>query len=255
MIEEMITAQATIEAAEIQKWGTIWAALIGGLGIILGLLISWYTALHIQKVNRIADTRRGVYLDMVGAYSDMIAGFHLLLLDFDKNWPNQIHAIMDFSNKVDKAAFVCETETKEKIFEFLKSFEDTYLKLQNEVKPLKELIDDLNSLSNKHAEIMLNFQEAQKVLEKIKIEDRDNQKIQNILNYFDEKLKEGEKYLLLITQKENEVNEKIKSSHIFITSLVNNLNDRVLPISHLLRNELGAKTNIELDMKIHKEIK
>lgn len=255
MLEKMLAAQATIKAAELQAEATMWAAAIGGVAIVFGLLFSWRTALHLQRVARLAETRKNVYLDMVGAYSDMITGFHTLLLEFEKNWPNQIHAIMEFSKKVDVATFVCETETKEKIFEFLKSFENTFLYLQNEMTPLKELIDELNSLSNRHKEIISNFEEAAKALEKIKIENRDPQKIQNILDYVEEQMRDGSKYVPLIAQKEGEVKEKINSVYPFIKKLADDLNDRVLPITHLLREELGAKTNIKLDVKIHEEIK
>ncbi|MCR6567045.1 hypothetical protein [Acinetobacter baumannii] len=53
---------STIKAAQIQADYALISASIGAVGIILGILISWYTALHLQKVARLAETRRDVYL-------------------------------------------------------------------------------------------------------------------------------------------------------------------------------------------------
>lgn len=49
MADEITVIQATIEAAQIQKWGTIWGAVIGGIAIAVGVYFSWRTSLHLQK--------------------------------------------------------------------------------------------------------------------------------------------------------------------------------------------------------------
>ena len=38
-----------IQAAQIQADATIRAAYLGGIGIGIGIIFSWWTALHIQK--------------------------------------------------------------------------------------------------------------------------------------------------------------------------------------------------------------
>jgi len=255
MLEEMLTAQATIQAAEIQKWGSIWAAFIGGAALALGVWFSWRTSLHLQTVARLAETRKNVYLDLVGSYSDMITGFHTLLLDFNKKWPLQVDAIMSFGKKADIASFICETETKADIFEFLKSFQPIYFDFFSDMKPIQKLSEELDDLVKRHDEIMSRFDDAWNILQKIKIEEPDNQKIKNILDYIDTQLKYGDEQILLITQKENELIQEKKVAQACIEELIQKLNESVLPITHLLRKELGAKTNIELDTRIHKEIK
>lgn len=67
--------EATIKAAQIQANYALISAFIGAVGIILGILISWYTALHLQKVARLAETRRDVYLELIEHYSFMVNGF------------------------------------------------------------------------------------------------------------------------------------------------------------------------------------
>ncbi|WP_170358009.1 hypothetical protein [Acinetobacter baumannii] len=44
MADEITVIQATIEAARIQKWGTIWGAVIGGIAIAVGVYFSWRTS-------------------------------------------------------------------------------------------------------------------------------------------------------------------------------------------------------------------
>ncbi|MDC4699695.1 hypothetical protein OHV78_15630 [Acinetobacter baumannii] len=66
---------STIKAAQIQADYALISASIGAVGIILGILISWYTALHLQKVARLAETRRDVYLELIEHYSFMVNGF------------------------------------------------------------------------------------------------------------------------------------------------------------------------------------
>ncbi|EPF6740910.1 hypothetical protein NPI17_002817, partial [Acinetobacter baumannii] len=63
---------STIKAAQIQADYALISASIGAVGIILGILISWYTALHLQKVVRLAETRRDVYLELIEHYSFMV---------------------------------------------------------------------------------------------------------------------------------------------------------------------------------------
>ncbi|BFM87750.1 hypothetical protein JUNP586_2192 [Acinetobacter baumannii] len=111
---------ATIKAAQIQANYALISASIGAVGIILGILISWYTALHLQKVARLAETRRDVYLELIEHYSFMVNGFSKFLLD-SHSWTFFFENITKFCITVDKAAFISTTETKKNFMSFLKA--------------------------------------------------------------------------------------------------------------------------------------
>lgn len=246
---ELLAIQATVKAAELQAEATVWAAVVGGIAIGMGLFISWFTALHIQKVNRLTEIRRDVYLDLVDSYSDMVTGFHTLLLDFDKNWPNQINSIMKVSKNIDKASFVCETITKAKIFEFIKLFNATYLNLKDVVKPIIKNMEELNKLKNKYNEIYLRKSNAHSELDKINMEGLDPLKIEHIINYLKEQSDREKSIIPLISSKEHQLRLLIIAIQPFISNIIDELNEEVIPISHLLRKELGAKTNVNLDIE------
>ena len=251
MLEEMLTAQATIQAAEIQAKATLTAAIYGGIAIAFGLIITWWTALHLQKVARIAETRRNVYLELVEAYSNMGSGFYTIGFDIEKNWKLQTTLILNFSKAIDKTTFVCKTETKSEIYKLLKIFKEKYLLINGEMNSVLETLGELNDLTSRHEQIMSRFDEASAKLEIIKREGHDDEKINHILKYFDEKMDESERCIPLITEKAKELDAKKTPMQLSIVKFVDELNDLILPISHMLRKELGAKTDVDLDLKVH----
>lgn len=84
MSEEIISAIATIKGAQIQAYYTLIASCVGAVGIVVGIILSWYTALHLQKVSRLAETRKTVYLEFAEAYSKLIAGLQLIQIEKHK---------------------------------------------------------------------------------------------------------------------------------------------------------------------------
>lgn len=255
MIEEILTVQATIQAAEIQASATKYAAAIGGLAIAVGVIVSWLTTLHLQKVARLAETRKNVYLEVIEAYSNLIKELELILLDINGKWPSLINLLVEFSKKVDKTLFICETKNKDSIISFVKLVMDTFESFGHQSSKVRELAEELHDLSNDHSKIMGRFEEAAKYLQKVKIENPDPQKIQIVLDYFNEQLKESGEHRPLINQKEKELNDEIAKIQPSLYKIINDLNEKALPVTHLLRKELGAKSNAELDMFIYSKYK
>ncbi|MFH7767540.1 hypothetical protein [Acinetobacter sp. BSP-28] len=247
MIEEMLTAQATIQAAEIQKFGTIWGAVIGGAALGIGVFASWLTSLHLQRVARLAETRKFVYLELVENYSDMIMGFQLLLSDLDKNWVNQKKLVMAFSKSIDKTAFICETSTKREILKFFEIFISKFILIQEQINPLIKEKAEVDSLYERHRRAMDLFDDAAMEMEKIKISGEGIEKIPRIQRYFDEKIEEGGGYIKSMNEIAANIKEKSKTISPLLKDLINELSVNSGPIVHLLRKELGAKTDIELD--------
>lgn len=259
MSTELLAIAATIKAAEIladsTKSAAIISGVIGGVGIGVGLFISWMTALHLQRVSRLVDTRKVVYLELVEEYSNMLIGFYGLGYNIRETWEAQRGLIYSFSRALDKAGFVCETATKAEIFKFAKVFKEKYLFIDSEISPIFDILDELNDLDSKHSKIMQRFNDAATSFEIIKRESPNSEKLDNILKYFDEKLEESKQCLPLITAKEAEFKAKKALIHDLILEFTEALNDMVFPITHLLRKELGAKTDIILDKKLHLDYK
>ncbi len=253
MIDEMNAVKATIVAAEIQKMGTIWAAIIGGCALAGSVFASWRTALHLQKVARLAETRKNVYLHLAESYSELTTSLYLLLFNIPKNIPKYHQALIQFGREIDKTIFICETETKEEIFKFLKLFEEKINSIAVEVEELKDIAEEVQTLSERHKKYMDRFEEASNVLERIKIEGGITSKVELILKYFDEQLKLSEECIILIEQKESELDIKIDNFKPKLDLLTNTLNSEVLNITHLLRKELGARTDVNLDKMISSE--
>lgn len=250
MTDELGVIRATIEAAQIQKWGTIYGALIGGFALGVGVFASWLTSLHLQKVARLAETRKTVYLELVENYSQMITGFQLLLPEFDKRWEIQNNLVLEFCRSIDKATFICETKTKEEIYNFLNIFVVKLRQIQAKINPLIVEKNEVDDLYSRHSRVMDLFDNASKEYENIKLFGEKIDKIPLIQKYFDEKIKESEGYIESMKKIDENVNKQSKEIRPLIIDLINESNMNANKIVHLLREELGAKTNIELDKKL-----
>lgn len=255
MIEEILTAQATIQAAEIQKWGNIWAALLGGAAIGLGVLASWYTSLRLQRDDRLIETKRDVYLELVESYSNIVLELQMTPSDVIKRYPKLEESFLNFSVRADKAIFICQTNTKKEIVSFLKDFAETSNSILVKILGVRDLAKDLEDLSSQHEKIMKRFNDAVDVLEGIKMEDPGSEKIPTILEYFQSQIDLSKKHMPLITQKEAELKENLDELHLYIENLISSMADQVAPVVHLLRKELGTTTDIELDLKINSQFK
>ncbi len=97
MSEEIISAIATIKGAQIQAYYTLIASCVGAVGIVVGIILSWYTALHLQKVSRLAETRKTVYLEFAEAYSKLIAGLQLIQIEKHKYQSELFSSFSNFS--------------------------------------------------------------------------------------------------------------------------------------------------------------
>lgn len=239
MSDALIIAQATTEAA-----------IIGGGALALGVFFSWLTSMHLQKIARLAETRKQVYLDLVDSYSKINVNLHLLFLDINSNLPNFITSIIDFSNRLDKAMFICNTDTKILLNDFAIKFGDFFNNVCSEVKLAKELAIDLDNLAEQHEDIIKRFKEAQNFLQGIVMEDPESSKINKILDYSSLQLEYSKKHIPLINEKEEELKTEIERVKPIIDKLLKDLSKDIPQIVHKLRKELGAKTDIKQDLQI-----
>lgn len=243
--------EATIKAAEIQRDGAVYSALIGGLALGVGVFASWRTALHLQRVARLMETRKDVYLSLAASYSEMVTEIYLVMHDIKNNVPKVTQAIINFSKNVDKAIFICETDTKVEIVNFLKVFEVFCEALRADLNELSRLANELDDLSNQSDMLIKKFNDAMRVYDEVWMENPKSERVPNILNYTDAQLKRNNENIELIVKKEDELNHCKKTTEPHIDELVKELNSKVVIVTYKLRRELGAETDINLDTEIN----
>lgn len=250
-----MTIAATIQAAEIQanatSKATVIAACIGGFSIFLGVIASWYTALHLQKVARLSETRKEVYLEFFETYTFMTSEIKLMLDKLNEKWPDFNKCVFSLNNKMNKVLFICETKNKESLYIYSVLLVEKINEFVNEIKPLADLkiehsrlLEDLNQLKIQEHEIVLKNERT-----KFNGDNQIREKNENdYLNVLQEKIVDLESSIIQIASRLNSLQIGKRE---YINQLVKTLNEGFMPLSHKLRTELGAKTDIELDHKIY----
>lgn len=57
LMDELVTAAATIHAAQIQAYYALWAAVIGAIGIIFAAWYAWQSGIKLQQHNNIIEAK------------------------------------------------------------------------------------------------------------------------------------------------------------------------------------------------------
>lgn len=238
-----------IIAATIQADATVEAACIGALGLAIGILGSWLTALNLQKRARVADVRKGVYLELVTAYSNFIGNTYILLgdpLKVESEWRSSFFKL---SGQVDRAAFVCKTDTKRRLFHFMEFLKREYDKIESDLIQLADLRNDLDQLQREHlSKIDREFYYQE--IRKLALDDPQNPKIRNLIESWNNNLKSAEKIFEEIQKTEHNYLEKRKNCHQKLNCINEGLSREALKITLILRKEIGIGTDKKLDQHI-----
>ncbi|MGG2098119.1 hypothetical protein ABFY41_11165 [Acinetobacter haemolyticus] len=251
---ETIAANATITAANIQADITMQAAYFNFAAIVIGIFLSWMTALHIQRVARLAETRRNVYLELMESFSEMHTAFYTFVNKEDTG-VTLIDKITKFSITADKASFVAKTSTKKDIYNFLDFFSENSEKVGPFIVDYLDAKDNFDNSVSLHKTTIAELNSRAAYLEEVRLNNPHDNRIPNLLDIVDEKLKESETHMIAINNNLAVLNSKkfIAKQHIDI--FLDSINELAIPISHKLRAELGAKTDVKLDYSIHKKMK
>ncbi len=87
-------------------------------------------------------------------------------------------------------------------------------------------------------------------LDELHIDNPEDERSKNIFKLIDFKLKQSERLIQPISEKEKELEEKHEEIAENIKKFTNELNEGVTEVIYLLRKEIGAKTDIHLDKKL-----
>lgn len=252
-----MTIAATIQAAEIQAAATfnstITAAIIGAAGIGIGVIVSWCTALHLQNRAKIKEIRSGVYLELIDSQSEMVKGLTTVLLEPIEKWSEISNLVLNFSGKVDKALFICETKNKVEIQKAIHFIGETYTQIDLLVGPIRELRNGEKIIRDKFNQLRNQISVDIEKLNSMTALGADKYQINDLIVLLRNQEAECTKvYNELNAAKIKLRNEEIKTQES-INKAMDNLSIKFLPIIHLLRRELSIKTNIQLDESLYKK--
>ncbi|MDI3455107.1 hypothetical protein QLG01_18105 [Acinetobacter sp. V89_4] len=250
MTNEEIAAQVTITAAQIQAHYTLGAAILSSIAIFIGIYFSWKTALNTQKIARLAETKRDVYLDLVEKYSLMMNGFNIFMLN-GHNWELLFERITSFCIAIDKSSFVCETATKSEISKFLVEFQ---LKISEEIPYIHKVIhadEKTKNLKISQNNTNILFEKRITFLEEIILQNPEDERLKRLSDLVETTIKDGEKISKEIEKSIIESQKEKNECHDHLLEFMKVTNILILPINHKLRDELGMHTDIQLDYLIH----
>ncbi|EPH0677396.1 hypothetical protein JRA56_003663, partial [Acinetobacter baumannii] len=108
----------------------------------------------------------------------------------------------------------------------------------------------LEVLVKDHQESLESLDRFYLKLDELHIDNPEDERSKNIFKLIDFKLKQSERLIQPISEKEKELEEKHEEIAENIKKFTNELNEGVTEVIYLLRKEIGAKTDIHLDKKL-----
>ncbi|MFG4432591.1 hypothetical protein ACFZ9D_02965, partial [Acinetobacter baumannii] len=107
-MDELVTAAATIHAAQIQAYYALWAAVIGAIGIIFAAWYAWQSGMKLQQHNNIIEAKREVYLDAITKYQQLANDLKLITYAPDKFHEVYLSNKKDFLISINKVQLICD---------------------------------------------------------------------------------------------------------------------------------------------------
>lgn len=245
----------TIQAANIQADATIFAASIAALGLIVGLVVSWCTAKHIQRKTSIDEIRRNTYLKTVDSYSRMIASLSMITVDPKKTSDEFKPRFENFVAAIDQSMFVCNTKTKVKIVEFYEIFFTELKLIEDPISSIFDASQDCEIAYKTYSEIMSELEPIKSRLVDLQVEDPAQKNIENALQLLDDKFIFSRKYLQAAQEKGDLVQELCTDAEPKIYDFMIKVNTKAVDVMYSLRQEIGIKTDIKIDMELNERLK
>lgn len=147
-MDDLITAAATIHAAQIQANYALWAALIssivGAAGIVFAAWFAWQSGIKLQQHNNIMSAKREVYLDSISKFQQALNDLRLVI-----NIPEKFNEIFlnnkkDFLISVNKVNLICDNKNKQIVESLVNDFHIMSDDLYDEIGDLLRINDELN---------------------------------------------------------------------------------------------------------------
>lgn len=129
LMDELVTAAATIHAAQIQAYYALWAAVIGAIGIIFAAWYAWQSGIKLQQHNNIIEAKREVYLDAITKYQQLANDLKLITYAPDKFHEVYLSNKKDFLISINKVQLICDKANEYVVLDFKNNVDTKIIEL------------------------------------------------------------------------------------------------------------------------------
>lgn len=162
-MNELVSAAATIQGAQIQAnyalWAAVISAFIGAIGIVFAAWYAWQTGIKLNQHNNILEAKREVYLDAIAKYQHLVNDLQLVNIVPEQFFEILLNNNRDFFIAINKVKLICDHINKGMVEAFA-------LKVGKGIHSLMPLINEFlvkkNELNNF---IKSNSEFAQKAID------------------------------------------------------------------------------------------
>lgn len=152
----MDAIRATLDAAYIQGFLGFLGALLGALVLICSIKITAKNTLEAHKVEKLAEAKRDIYLELVESWFNFLLVFNTyqnikdnikLETQMNEYFENFKSSFSGLITTLHQSSFISEPLTKEKILDFTMKLTEDYFYLNREVYryfSIKEERDDIS---------------------------------------------------------------------------------------------------------------
>lgn len=132
-MNELVSAAATIQGAQIQAnyalWAAVVSAFIGAIGIVFAAWYAWQSGMKLHQYNNIIAAKRDVYLDAIAKYQQIKNDLKLITVKTDDFNEILLNDRKDFLISISKVQIICDTCNKDIILDFKNNVEDRLKKI------------------------------------------------------------------------------------------------------------------------------
>lgn len=148
-MNELVSAAATIQGAQIQANYALWAAFIGAIGIVFAAWYAWRTGIKLNQHNNILEAKREVYLDAIAKYQQLVNDLQLVNIVPEQFFEILLNNNRDFFIAINKVKLICDHINKDMVEKFALEAGKGIHSLMPLINKFLAKKDELNSYSEK----------------------------------------------------------------------------------------------------------
>ncbi|UGQ31490.1 hypothetical protein [Acinetobacter calcoaceticus] len=131
-MDDLISAAATIQGAQIQANYALWAAVIGGVFLLASIFFTAQFTLKAHKIDKLAEAKRDVYLELVRKWQNfMMVVFSFINVNKDTYIENYSLALKELIASLHETSFISDPLTKEKVLDFTMQLTEDLFKIRS----------------------------------------------------------------------------------------------------------------------------
>lgn len=125
-MEELVTAAATIQGAQIQANYALWSSVIGAFAVILTIYFAAKNTVKQIKLEKVAESKRDQYIALTDAYTSFLVSTLVAkrpdkdLLEKDKQlvWDDHLKKYIELYGCINKVCLVTTSEIRLELIKF-----------------------------------------------------------------------------------------------------------------------------------------